>query len=368
MKKIVFAFCFLCLVALPCSRALAQDLKIISPMTTVGKYAGGEYIDGYWLLFTQGDEKLALFSPNMVIKELKGQEGKSLQVHYDHAMLFHPGIREYVVMKTFKHFKLLPNLTAQQLQALEKKLLTDKGPKQALLDIGAYYQYGLRGVKADLVKASEWYGSIASLGIPEALVRAGDLRMIRKGPVFSHSGAYDMYTQAAMAGYTPAFTRLGDFALEEGFDSEAEKNTASKEELEERKQRALVLYTFAAKQKDLTAQARLIAMELPPITKDFIKPQGPCPNKNLGKAILQGKYVKNTNHQEYFGFLVQTQDGKNYDIGIGHEEPLEFMNIKAGNTITIPYYKEQLLDTNTGRCVIKLFHDYENTVKGSYTK
>ncbi len=368
MKKKYFAFCFFCLTFLSSSIVLAKNLEITVPATAVGKYKGGEYGDGYWLLFDQGSETLALFSPNMAIEGLEGQEGKSMQVQYEYNMLFHPGMRDYVVTKAFKNFKILSNLTAQQLQALEKKLLADKGPKQALLDIGAYYQYGLRGVKADLAKASEWYESIASMNIPEALVRAGDLRMIPKGPVFSHSGAHDMYTQAAKAGYTPAFTRLGDLALVEGFDSEAEKNAASKEELEERKQRALVLYTFAAKQKDLDAQARLIAMELPPITKDFINPQGPCPDKNLGKATIQGKYVRNTDHEGYFGFLVQGQDGKNYDIGIGHEEPLEFVNIKAGNNITIPFYKEQLLDTNTGRCVVKLFHDFENTSKGSYTK
>ncbi len=368
MKKIYFSLYFFCIALLPASFVLAENLEISVPAAAVGKYKGGEYGDGYWLLFNQGGETLALFSPNMSLKELKGQEGKSMQVQYEYSMLFHPGMRDYVVMKTFKSFTVLPNLTAQQLQALEKKLLADKGPKQALLDVGAYYQYGLRGIKADMAKALEWYEKIAALGIPEALVRAGDLHMVRKGPVFSHSGAHEKYVQAAKAGYTPAFTRLGDtILLTESMSSVPE----TQKEKEERKQHALIFYTFAAKQKDIDAQARLIAMDIPPITKGFIKPQGPCPDTHLGKATIQGKYVKTTHHSDdsggYLGFLVQGNDGKSYDIGIGHEEPVEFVDIKAGNTIIIPFYKEQRLDTNTGLCVVKLFHDAQ-AVKGSYTK
>ncbi len=369
MKKIHFILFFFCLTVLASSFAFAKDKKLTVTSTAVGTYTGGEYGDGYWLLFDQGGKTLPLYSPDMAIEELQGQEGKTMQVQYEHGMFFHPGMGDYIVMKTFKNFKTLPDITAQQLQDLEKKLLTDKGSKQALLDVGAYYQYGLRGVTPNIAKALAWYKKIAALGIPEALVCAGDIHMIQNSSLFSHYKAHNMYTQAAKAGYTPAFTRLGDLALVYGIDSEADKNAQSKEEKEERKQWALILYTFAAKQKDIDAEARLIAMNLPPILEGFIPPQGPCPDKHLGKAIIQGKYVKNTLHNDatggYFGFLVQAHDGKSYDIGIGHDYPAEFQGIKAGNTISIPFYREQGLDPNTGLCVVKLFHDH-NAPTGSY--
>ncbi len=369
MKKMYFILCFFCMALLPASFALAKDKDITVPVTTVATYKGGEYGDGYWLLFEQGGEILALYSPDMVIKELQGQEGKTVQVQYEYSMSFHPKMGDYIVMKTFKNFKMLPHITSQQLLNLEEKLLADKGPKQALLDVGAYYHYGLRGIKADATKALEWYKKIAAFGIPEALIRAGDILMLPNGPLFSHYEAHTMYTEAAKAGYTPAFTRLGDLSLVFGMDS-AEIHAQNKEEKEERKQWALTLYTFAAKQKDIDAEARLIAMDLPPILEGFIPPQGPCPDKYLGKVTIQGRYMENTSHNDvwggYFGFLVHANDGNSYDIGMGHDYPTEFEGIKPGNTITIPFYKKQGLDTKTGLCVVKFFHDEKSKIKGSY--
>ncbi len=367
MKKIFSALCFICFVALPCTGALAKNMEITERKTAVATYKGAEYSDGLWLLFDQGGTTLSLFSSDMNLDKLKEQEGKSVQVEYTYALLFHPSMKDYVVMRIYQNAEILPPLHEQELKATQKQLLTDKGPKQALLDVGAYYQYGLRGIKADADKALQWYQTIAALDIPEALVRAGDMHMNRESSLYSHDKAHTMYAKAAQAGYIPAFTRLGDLALVHGFNSEAEKNAASKEDRDERKSTALRLYTLAAKQKDVDAQARLLAMSLPPIIEDFLQPQGPCPTKVLERSTIQGIYAQNTTHDGYFGFLVQGSDGKSYDIGIGHEEPEEFMNIKAGNSITIPFYKEQHLNTHTGLCVVKLFHDQENVTKGSYS-
>ncbi len=369
MKYILCTFlCFLTLHCTHAQSATPQRPQISTSGTAVALYKGDEYGDGYWLLFGQGNKPLALFSPHMVLEELKGQEGTSVQVHYSHELIFHPAVQDYVVTKLVKHVQILPNINEQQLQAMKEKLLAKKGPKQELLNIGAYYQYGLRGIEAQEKAAMQWYETIAKLNIPEAFICMGDMYMNREGDFFSHHKAHAMYTKAAQAGHTAAFTRLGDLALVMGFDNEAEKNAASKEDMDERKERALILYTFAAKQKDLDAEARLIDMGFPPILEGFIQPQGPCPTKHLGKATIQGKYMHNTTHDGYFGFFIQGHDGKTYDIGIGHDEPAEFMGIKAADTITIPFYKEQSLDTHTGLCTVKLFHDAESELTGSYIK
>ncbi len=93
-----------------------------------------------------------------------------------------------------------------------------------------------------------------------------------------------------------------------------------------------------------------------------------CPAKTLGKYTLEGKYVKETPHEGYYGFLVQGNDGKSYDIGIGNDTHPSFEGIKAGNSIKIPYYTRQFFDEATKTCVVEHHLDYENDFKGSYSK
>ncbi len=93
-----------------------------------------------------------------------------------------------------------------------------------------------------------------------------------------------------------------------------------------------------------------------------------CPEKKLGESTIEGKYIKETPHEGYYGFLVKAKDGKSYDIGIGNDVAPQFEGIKAGNSIKIPFYTLQFFDKTTGTCVTQHYLNYEGTFKGSFTK
>ncbi len=93
-----------------------------------------------------------------------------------------------------------------------------------------------------------------------------------------------------------------------------------------------------------------------------------CPTKTLGKFVVEGKYVKETPHEGYYGFLIEGKDGKTYDIGIGNDTHPVFEGIKPGNSIKIPYYTAQYFDKNTNTCVVEHYLDSESEFKGSYSK
>ncbi len=93
-----------------------------------------------------------------------------------------------------------------------------------------------------------------------------------------------------------------------------------------------------------------------------------CPNKTIGSYTVEGKFIKETVHDSYYGFLVKTNDGKSYDIGIGNDTVPEFEGIKPGNNIKIPFYSVQSFDESTGKCVVHHYYDTEQDKQGSFSK
>ncbi len=358
MKKTFFTLCLCSLFLTSFLSATARSVDISSPGTAVGIYVGGEYGDGYWLQLKNGDKILSFFSPDMEIKGLKGQDGKTVQFAYTYTLFERgtPGSDDYSPTKVVNNFTILPDITPQELQTLKASLLKAQEPKQALLDIGAYYQYGLRGIPVDEKKALEWYKNLGKLGIGEALTKAGDIHLNKKSPLYDAGLSYGLYRQAAEAGHTQAITRLGDYFFEH------DTYDANPQEI------AITLYTNAAKQKDLDAQQRLIALNLKAITSDFILPQVPCERKRLGEAVITGVYIRNTSHEGYYGFLVHGDDKKAYDIGIGNDIEPAFDGIKPGDSITIPFYSEQSFDTLTGLCSVEHHHNTKSSTKGSFSR
>ncbi len=93
-----------------------------------------------------------------------------------------------------------------------------------------------------------------------------------------------------------------------------------------------------------------------------------CPEKKLDGFTLEGKYIKETPHEGYYGFLIEGKDGKSYDIGIGNDVAPQFEGIKAGNSIKIPFYTQQFFDEATGTCITQHHLNYGGSFKGSFTK
>ncbi len=93
-----------------------------------------------------------------------------------------------------------------------------------------------------------------------------------------------------------------------------------------------------------------------------------CPEKILNEMTIEGKFIKETPHEGYYGFLVKTKDGKSYDIGIGNDVAIEFEGIKPGNSIKIPFYTQQYFNKSTNTCVVEHHRNTKGSFKGSYTK
>lgn len=70
----------------------------------------------------------------------------------------------------------------------------------------------------------------------------------------------------------------------------------------------------------------------------------PCPEKTSSLKTLTGIFLKETLHEDCFGYLIQESKGKKIDVMIGNDDPQEFQGIKKGDLIRLSYKTEQFPD------------------------
>ena len=164
-------------------------------------------------------------------------------------------------------------------------------------------------------------------------------------------GAQELYFQAAATGYPVAYDRIGD-----GFLNEEIAENYMLQTMDDRKRVAAKWYAAAASQGLESARQKLARLGQN-VPEKAAEPLPACPHwKYPGQTQITGTWLGESNHNDAFGYLVKTPDGKTVDIVMGNGDFMEFANVKKGDTITLSYSTELFLDEYEGRCARTHFY------------
>ncbi len=182
------------------------------------------------------------------------------------------------------------------------------------------------------------------------LAKGDSLRDGKKGKP-DPGGAQELYMQAAATGSPLAYDRIGD-----GFLNEEVADTYMLQTMDDRKRVAAKWYAAAAGQGLESARQKLARLGQN-VPKKAGEPLPVCPHwKYPGQTQITGTWQGESNHNDAFGYLVKTPDGKTVDIIMGNGDFMEFENVKKGDAVTLSYTTELLLDAYEARCARTHFY------------
>ena len=184
------------------------------------------------------------------------------------------------------------------------------------------------------------------------LLTKGDrLRDGKNGKPDFDGGALKLYFQAAATGNPMAYDRIGDAFLNEGVAEGYMLQT-----MDDRKRVAAKWYAAAASQGLESARQKLARLGQN-VPEKVATPLPVCPHWIYpGQTQITGTWLGESNHNDAYGYLVKTPDGKTVDIVMGNGDIMEFVNVKKGDTITLSYTTQLLLDEYEGRCARTHFY------------